>query len=53
MNQRAFGRSLFASGQWSFLATINDPSVVGEFNFKGIQAEIILDNYEHLVDMHI
>ena len=38
-------------GQWLFPRAIGDKGLVGEFNFKGNQAEMVLEESDELIDV--
>ena len=50
MNKRSSDRTAHSSKQWSFPFSIKDKSTVGDLSFRGNEAELILNNYEELVD---
>ena len=51
MNTRVFGKSLQRVGQWVFPRAIADKGLVGELNFKGHQAEMVLEESDELIDV--
>ena len=51
MNQSVFGTGIERVGQWKFPVAIEDKGAVGEFTFKGNEAETVLTQSDELVDL--
>ena len=50
MNKRSLERSACSCKQWSFPFSTNGKSTVGNLSFRGNESELILEDFDQLVD---
>ena len=51
MSTRVFGKNILRVGKCLFPRSIGNKGLVGEFNFKGNQSEMVLDESNEFIDV--